>query len=827
MTWSYQWSALRRAGALALHVLMVVLASIGGAACGSSSKSATPRVTALTLASSSGWEGAQVAGTVTLETAAPGGGTSVALAADRSEVSLPPAVTVVAGDRTGAFTLRPGAVTAATIVNVTASSGGATESRPFRVLPTPGPGFWPRSVVDLPVGEDPATIALGDLDGDGHLDAAVTLHNANRVALFRGAGDGLAPWRELETGRRPWKVLAADLDRDGALDLVTADQAAGTVTVHLGRGDGTFRAGVAYPAGPDPGWVVAADLDGDGRLDLAVSGPPFDLLSYTVREPSGRAVVGLLKGNGDGTFRQMQTLLAGASPSIMAAGDLDGDGRLDLAVATHQPRGAMVLRGIGGGDFAIATQVAEGLFPTGLALADLDGDGHLDLLLEDLLDRQLLAARGRGDGTFAAPVAVPLGHLPVGLAVGDVDGDGHVDAVIATFDAWDNADTAKVAAYLGRGDGTFSTAVETAGTVGLAGFPALGDFDGDGHPEVVLANLAWFMSGYYPTVPPAVAVLERVAYPTLRIEPPRALGVSPGSTPLTFTATFGGAPYTEIHWWLDPAVGTLSATSGASVRYTPPAATGTAAAARLYAGLGRSTQAFATIGLSTVAARTLGTTTSPAGYLEYLPAGYGDGSPRPLLVFLQGSAGAGDGVADLAARMMYVGVPPMIAYGAWPADLPFVVLAPQFAEGVTCENGPEVAAFLAYALTTYRIDPKRVYLTGLSCGSFGAWDYLGLHTDEVVAAAVLLVGDPGQAWTRAGCGLGKVAIWAIHGTEDANVPIGPEREVMASLAACPSPPRREARFTEIQGAGHGIFDDVYIGRQGYDVFAWLLAHPKP
>ncbi len=214
----------------------------------------------------------------------------------------------------------------------------------------------------------------------------------------------------------------------------------------------------------------------------------------------------------------------------------------------------------------------------------------------------------------------------------------------------------------------------------------------------------------------------------------------------------------------------------------------------------------------------------PNGYYEYLPPGYGDGVARPLLVFLHGSGANGDGRGDLD-RVNAAGPPYLINTGSWPAARPFIVLSPQTALG--CPTAAQVKAFLDFALTRYAVDPKRVFLTGLSCGAIGIWDYLGMYLDSQVAAAVLTAGDPGSAWVRAGCNLGLVALAVFHGTADDSVRIGPEQDLMRSLIACPSPPRREVVFTPVQGGGHDVWSDVYAGVTAGDVFEWLLAHAKP
>ena len=238
----------------------------------------------------------------------------------------------------------------------------------------------------------------------------------------------------------------------------------------------------------------------------------------------------------------------------------------------------------------------------------------------------------------------------------------------------------------------------------------------------------------------------------------------------------------------------------------------------------RSSEVSATVLPAPQSAIPLGTDGAPNGYYEYLPAGYGDGVARPLLVYWHGSYGLGNGSFDL--DLLPGCCPPgMVNDGTWPTSLPFVLLSPQ--SGMDCTAGDETYDFIAWALAHYTVDPKRVYLTGMSCGSMRSWRYLARHTNEQVVAAYLLAGDPGPAWTVAGCDLGKVAIWAIHGTADSTVYIGPERSLMQSLAACPAPPRQDVIFTAVQGAGHEVAWEGYLGTTGADALDWLLAHARP
>ena len=223
--------------------------------------------------------------------------------------------------------------------------------------------------------------------------------------------------------------------------------------------------------------------------------------------------------------------------------------------------------------------------------------------------------------------------------------------------------------------------------------------------------------------------------------------------------------------------------------------------------------------------RPKGTTASTLGYYEYLPPTYGLGA-SPLMVFLHGIAEGGDGTTQLP-RVLNNGPPKLIAGGKWPSARPFVVLSPQHPDTTSCFTATEIRDFIAYALAHYTVDPKRVYLTGLSCGAIGAWNYLGTDQSKV-AAAVLIAGDGNGAWAQAGCNLGQVALWAFHGDADPTVNVsGTTTPINNLLTKCPSPPRLETKMTIYPGVGHDSWTRTYDLSAGHDIYTWMLGFQKP
>ena len=256
--------------------------------------------------------------------------------------------------------------------------------------------------------------------------------------------------------------------------------------------------------------------------------------------------------------------------------------------------------------------------------------------------------------------------------------------------------------------------------------------------------------------------------------------------------------------------------------------------------------------------RPLGTTASPMGYEEYLPPSYhASGAKSPLLVFFNGYGENGDGSAEALSNLFNTGIPRFIDIGGWPTDRPLVVLAAQHieeppgfdfspcdgvAEGGSCNmflqhargnaspafctTPDEVHDFIAYAVAHYNVDPKRVYATGLSCGAFGTWEYLAKYGDEQVAAAVPYAGEGRPAWATAGCGLGKVAIWAFHGELDDVVDPQGSIQTMHNLQACAGVPANRAKLTIYPDLFHEGWDQAYSGAFGDDIYTWMLGFSK-
>ena len=322
-------------------------------------------------------------------------------------------------------------------------------------------------------GTQPGSIVLGDFNGDGVLDMAVTNGGDNTLTILLGKGDGTftATASSPQTGTYPSFVTVGDFNRDGKADLAVANLNSNNVTILLGNGDGTFTAAASSPeTGYQPQSMAVGDFNGDGMLDLAVLN-------------AGVNTVTVLLGNGDGTFTASPlSSQTGSQPRSLVSGDFNGDGSLDLAVTNGAANTLTILLGNGDGSFAAAPSPATGAYPSGAAVGDFNLDGKLDLAVANESSGTVTILLGNGDGTFTAKTASPsAGSSPVSVSVADLNRDGKPDLVVA------NGNNGTITILLGNGDGTFGSASsQSAGSDPVS--IAVGDLNGDGIQDLAVAN---------------------------------------------------------------------------------------------------------------------------------------------------------------------------------------------------------------------------------------------------------------------------------------------------------------------------------------------------
>lgn len=339
---------------------------------------------------------------------------------------------------------------------------------------------------DFSVGLQPDSVAVGDFNGDGKLDLAVANARSGNVSILLGEGDGtFYPAVNYAAGQGPFSQLAiGDFNGDGKLDLVVSNFGSNNVSVLLGNGDGTFRAAANYNVGKNPSSVAVADVNGDGNLDLVVANQ--NCKGAGSSPPCEAATVSILLGNGDGTFQQHKDFSAGQNINWVVVGDFNGDGKLDLAVvnggASVDGSAVLILLGNGDGTFHASARYPMGANGVSAAAADLNGDGKLDLAVVDNMG-WVSVFLGNGDGTFQAradyytSASFPWGSI----GIGDFSGDGTVDIAVA------NSGSNSVTILFGNGNGTFQPFGARFDT-GLCPLGvAVGDFNGNGRLDLAVA----------------------------------------------------------------------------------------------------------------------------------------------------------------------------------------------------------------------------------------------------------------------------------------------------------------------------------------------------
>jgi hypothetical protein len=399
----------------------------------------------------------------------------------------------------------------ATYAPITVTVNGLTASSRQPFMPTfvgDGKGIRPTSFVraaTLPTGAYPVRVVVADLDGDGKPDLIVGNINDHTIGIYRNistagslSSDSFAPPVLLDVPdgtSSPFNLVAADLDGDGKLDIIAADAGNNLVSVfHNNCVPGhitadSFGARVDFVTGATPMDVEVADMDGDGKPDLVTA----NATDGTVSILRNTSVVGSLTA---ASFAPKIDIATGSGCFTVAVGDLDGDGRPDLATANSRESSVSVLRNLSSpGRIAFAPKASLSTLqaPFHVAIGDLDGDGKPDLLVACYYANSLSVFRNLSTvgsltaGSFASRIDYPLSGRGHRAAVGDLDGDGKPDIAVVTELSPALSIFRNVSA-----PGSF-TGDSLADRVDFATGPnpasvAICDLDGDGRPDIVFCN---------------------------------------------------------------------------------------------------------------------------------------------------------------------------------------------------------------------------------------------------------------------------------------------------------------------------------------------------
>jgi hypothetical protein len=343
-------------------------------------------------------------------------------------------------------------------------------------------GFTSPTIPQVVVGSGPASVALGDVNGDTKLDFVTANINSNNVSIR--LGDGLGGFTspttaEIAVGTSPVSVALGDFNGDTKLDFITANRDSSNVSIRLGDGLGGFTSPstAEIAVGTSPVSVALGDFNGDTKLDF-----------ITANRDSNNVSIRLGDGLGGFTSPSTAEIAVGSGPYSVALGDVNGDSKLDFLTANYNSNNVSIRLGDGLGSFTSPTtaEIAVGTSPYLVALGDVNGDSKLDFLTANYGSSNVSIRLGDGFGGFTSPTTaeIVVGSGPYSVALGDVNGDSKLDFVTANLNA------SSVSIRLGDGLGGFtspSTAEIAVGTTPVS--VALGDVNGDSKLDFLTANL--------------------------------------------------------------------------------------------------------------------------------------------------------------------------------------------------------------------------------------------------------------------------------------------------------------------------------------------------
>lgn len=377
----------------------------------------------------------------------------------------------------------------------------------------------------------PEGVAVADVNGDGRQDIITANINGNSVSVLLGNGNGTFQTRTNYSAgveSNPYELAIADVNGDNRPDVITANSYSGTVGVLLGNGDGTFKAVTTYAAGKQTESVAVADINGDNKPDIITAN-------------SVSSTIGVLLGNGNGTFQAVTAYRTGdsrSSPYGVAVADINGDGRSDIVFTDGYYSTVGVLLGNGNGTFQAITTYATGFGPGGVDIADVNGDNWVDIVTANWGDETAGVLLGNGNGTFRTVATYSTGdsrNNPLSVKVADFNGDGRPDIVTTNF----HADA--VGVLLGKGNGTFLAVTPYATGSGSGPWGvAVADVNGDKKLDIVTAN---YNTGTAGVLLNQASLVTSVFAPLTLSEP--ALFPNPASTGEVILKATGLSP--QVH----------------------------------------------------------------------------------------------------------------------------------------------------------------------------------------------------------------------------------------------------------------------------------------
>ncbi len=273
----------------------------------------------------------------------------------------------------------------------------------------------------FPVSSEPTFMATGDFNGDGRPDLAVTNDPPdNDISII--LGDGTGKFATVSRIKSPTSVpfgflATGDFNNDGKQDIAATYVSYGELIIMHGDGLGAFSSPVGHVAGVRPNFIVAADFNADGFKDLAVGD--------SESTPDNRYHLSILLANSGGLGAASAIQMAGRTRSL-DAGDLNGDGKIDLIVGGENASSSLI--GDGTGNFSRMTLPFQNNIGPVVKIADINNDNKADIVTREPVGFTKISF---GDGTGAFPTQIDLNVLGTsGAVVADFNADGRTDIAL-------------------------------------------------------------------------------------------------------------------------------------------------------------------------------------------------------------------------------------------------------------------------------------------------------------------------------------------------------------------------------------------------------------
>ncbi|CAF0890611.1 unnamed protein product [Adineta steineri] len=378
--------------------------------------------------------------------------------------------------------------------------------------------FGKQNILSTGYDSVPYSLVVSDLNNDDKLDIIVANHGTDNVGIFFGHGNGSFEAQFIiSTGyeSQPYSVAVHDLNNDTYMDIVVACSGLNTIDVLLGFGNGSFTIPYKYSTNSNsfPLSLAIGDFDNDTQLDIAVAN--YDNKS-----------VGIFFGYGNGYFTDQVIFFSvtyNFNPYSIAAGDFNGDNRLDIAVVNNDYNYVDIVLTYRNYTFLSQNTYSTGIqsYPYSVAVADFNNDKQLDIVVANYGTNNIGIFLGYGNGTFSSQTTYSTGDnsQPFSVTIGDFNNDQQLDIVVANFGA------NNIGIFLGYGNGSFSS--QTTYSTGWGSSPpdvAAGDFNNDGQLDIAVVNYGGWNMGIFLGYGNGT-FFNQQTYPTGYLSYPRAIAL--------------------------------------------------------------------------------------------------------------------------------------------------------------------------------------------------------------------------------------------------------------------------------------------------------------